>query len=179
MHTHTDQGYAELWWSPQQDARPVRALWPACVPRAKEHVRLVRLPRGQEADVQLGPEGQAPQDDGHWPYAAPQVGAPPVQERLPLWDRGRGQEGGDRVSAGEGGEGLFLTACAIQSDLPCMGCGLLYMGQRGEVRDAQSTTTTHALAGTHTQTHARGRTTTRGETKKRDGRLCSTTIGKV
>ena len=88
-----DEGYAEFWWAPQQDARSVRALRPPRLPRAEEHVLGVRLPRSQEADVQLGPEGHAPQDHRHWADAVPQDRVPAVQERLPLWNGRRGKEG--------------------------------------------------------------------------------------
>ena len=47
-------------------------------------VRAVWLPERQAPLVQLGSEGQAPQDDWYWTHELPQVCLAPLQERLPV-----------------------------------------------------------------------------------------------
>ncbi|KDN61717.1 hypothetical protein CSUB01_04418, partial [Colletotrichum sublineola] len=47
------------------------------------HLCLLRLPRGQDPQVQLVREGQAEKDRRHRPHALPQGRLPPLQERLP------------------------------------------------------------------------------------------------
>jgi len=96
----------------QQDARPVRPLRPPLVPRAEGALRSLRVPGGQEAHLQLGPEGHAPEDHRHWPHAVPQDGVAAVQERLPLWDYGDPQ-GRSQLLSGTRRSGLSANRLKI------------------------------------------------------------------
>jgi hypothetical protein len=65
-------------------ACPSRGLVPdhglSSHPPSLQDVRSVRLPRRQDAVVQLGREGSAPQDDRNRPHALPQGRLAPLQE---------------------------------------------------------------------------------------------------
>ncbi|ETK71828.1 60S ribosomal protein L37, partial [Phytophthora nicotianae] len=69
--------------APQQDPHHLQTVWSQLLPHPEEHLLFVWLPRCQDAQVQLEPEGPASPHDGHWPHAPPEERPASFQERLP------------------------------------------------------------------------------------------------
>merc|ERR1719171_2799771 len=69
------------------------------LPLPEEAVRELRVPREEDAQLQLGAEGQAPQGGWYGPHAPPEDPAAALQERLPRGhDPAAAQEEGNRMS---------------------------------------------------------------------------------